>query len=79
MGTTVNIHEAKTHLSRLLAQAEAGEEVVIARDGEPVAMLVAIKRPAKKRELGFMRGKFSVPDDFFDPLTEEELRDWWGL
>lgn len=78
MGKIVNVHEAKTHLSRLLVQVEAGEEVIVARRGKPVAMLTAFK--PKKRELGFLRGKITIPDDgFFDPLTDEELRDWWGL
>jgi prevent-host-death family protein len=79
MTTTVNVHEAKTHLSRLLAQVEAGEEVVIARDGNPIAILTAFKKAGQKRQLGLMRGRFNLPDDFFDPLSEEELRDWWGL
>lgn len=74
---TVNVHEAKTHLSRLLAQVEAGEEVTIARNGKPVARLVPWKRPGK-RQFGAMKGKIKVDDSFFDPLPEEELRLWEG-
>ena len=76
--TTVNVHEAKTNLSRLLAQVEAGEEVTIARNGKPVARLVAIQ-PQGKRQPGILKGKIEIPDSFFfDPLPEEELRRWEG-
>ena len=75
--TVVNVHEAKTRLSRLLAQVEAGEEVVIARRGEPVARLVRCK-PKGKRQFGAMKGQVVVVDGFFDPLPEEELRAWEG-
>jgi len=70
----VNIHEAKTHLSRLLAQVEAGEEVVIARSGEPVAKLVAIEKNSKKRVLGQYRGEVIIADDFDDPVDPETWR-----
>ena len=73
----VNVHQAKTQLSRLLARVEAGEEVVIARRGEPVARLVACK-PRKKRRPNRLKGKIVIPDDFFDPLPEEELKAWEG-
>ena len=75
--TVVNVHEAKTRLSRLLAQVEAGEEVVIARRGEPVARLVRCK-PRGKRQFGAMEGRVVIDDSFFDPLPEEELRAWEG-
>ena len=74
---TVNVHEAKTHLSRLLAEVEAGEEVVIARNGNPVAKLVQIRKRAKP-EFGSMKGLIELDDSFFDPLPEEELRLWEG-
>jgi len=64
----VNIHEAKTHLSKLIAE---GEEVIIARYGEPVARLVPLRSPAAKRMPGSARGKFSVPPEFFEPLPDE--------
>ena len=74
---TVNVHEAKTHLSRLLAQVEAGEEVTIARNGKPVARLVAYK-PRGARRPGAFKGKVMIDDSFFDPLPEEELGLWEG-
>ena len=64
----VNVHEAKTHLSRLLAEVEHGEEVVIARAGKPVAKLVPVQAPAG-RQLGIDEGVFEVPDDFDAPAT----------
>ena len=73
----VNVHQAKTELSRLLARVEAGEEVVIARRGQPVARLVACKAPVK-RQPDVLKGKIVVPDTFFDPLPEEELAAWEG-
>ena len=74
---TVNVHEAKTNLSRLLAQVEAGEEVVIARNGKPVARLVRVQRRGK-RQFGSMKGRISIDDSFFEPLPEEELAAWEG-
>ena len=71
----VNVHQAKTQLSRLLAQVETGEEVVIARRGEPVARLVGCKLPGK-RQPDVLKGKVTVPDSFLDPLPEEELKAW---
>ena len=59
----VNIHEAKTQLSKLLQEVESGERIVIARDGEPVAMLVPYVAPPKRR-LGFARGEVKIADDF---------------
>ncbi len=71
----VNVHQAKTELSRLLAWVEAGEDVVIARRGEPVARLVACKARVK-RQPDILKGKLVVPDAFFDPLPEKELAAW---
>ena len=73
----VNVHRAKTELSRLLARVEAGEDVVIARRGEPVARLVACKARIK-RQPDVLKGKIVVPDSIFDPLPEEELAAWEG-
>jgi prevent-host-death family protein len=67
----VNIHEAKTQLSRLLAKVAIGEEVIIAKAGIPVAKLVPIVNKGKKRVLGSAKGEFVVPDDFNDPLPNE--------
>lgn len=72
-----NVHQAKTRLSQLLARAEAGEEVVIARRGEPVARLVPCK-PHSKRRFGAMKGRIQIDDSFFDALPEEELEAWEG-
>jgi prevent-host-death family protein len=75
--TEVNVHEAKTHLSRLLRRVAGGEEIVIARAGVPVARLVPVEeRP--KRIFGVDRGRFQVPEDFDAPLPEEILRSFEG-
>ncbi|MCY3707108.1 MAG: type II toxin-antitoxin system prevent-host-death family antitoxin [Gammaproteobacteria bacterium] len=73
----VNVHQAKTQLSRLLAQVEAGEEVVVARRGKPVARLVAFERRGERRP-DVLKGQVTIPDSFFDPLPEEELKSWEG-
>jgi len=67
----VNIHEAKTQLSRLIAKVEQGEEVVIARAGEPVAKLVRAEPPKRSRKLGAYAGKIWIADDFDAPLDPE--------
>ncbi len=74
---TVNVHEAKTNLSRLLVQVEAGEDIIIARSGTPVARLVRFQKPGK-RQFGSMKGLVKLDDSFFDPLPEEELAAWEG-
>ena len=71
----VNVHEAKTNLSRLLSQVEAGEDVVIARSGKPVARLVRFQLQGK-RQFGSWKGRVVLDDSFFDPLPEEELSAW---
>ena len=73
--TQVSIHEAKTHLSRLLRRVACGEEIVIARGNKPVARLVAIEA-SPVRELGRDRGLFVVPDDFDAPLPDEVIGDF---
>lgn len=70
----VNIHEAKTHLSRLLAKVKEGEEIVIARNGEPVAKIVPIERTGKKRILGQDAGRVWMSDDFDAPVDPETWR-----
>ncbi|HXZ41664.1 MAG TPA: type II toxin-antitoxin system Phd/YefM family antitoxin [Terriglobales bacterium] len=67
----VNVHEAKTHLSRLLERVLLGEEVIIAKAGKPVAKLVPVVSRPKKRILGSAKGEFTVPADFNDPLPKE--------
>ncbi len=73
MPTVVNIHEAKTHLSRLLARAAAGEEIVIAKAGEPMARLVPYLEDRPARRPGRLKGKISIAEDFDD--TPEWLID----
>ncbi len=70
----VNIHEAKTGLSKLVERVEAGEEIVIARAGTPVAKLVGLKPGRARRRLGLLDGRFKIPDDFNRPLPESLLR-----
>jgi prevent-host-death family protein len=71
---TVNIHEAKTQLSRYVDQAAAGEEILIARAGKPVARLVALAEPhAQPRTLGLGKGKFTLPA-YFPELHDEAIR-----
>jgi prevent-host-death family protein len=70
---TVNIHAAKTHLSRLVEAAAAGEEIIIAKAGKPLARLCPLPQPKKKRELGRLRGKLIIPDDFDAPLPDDVL------
>ncbi len=71
MSDVVNVHEAKTHLSKLLERVERGEEVVIARSGRPVARLVAVEKPRKRREPGSARGRIRMSEDFDASLPEE--------
>jgi len=66
----VNTHEAKTHLSRLLARVAAGEEVTIAKAGRPMARLVPARPPAGKRQAGMDRGLYEVPADFDAEVAE---------
>jgi prevent-host-death family protein len=70
---TVNIHAAKTHLSRLVEQAAAGEEIVIAKAGKPIARLCPLAEPKRKRVLGRLEGKLRIPEDFDAPLPDEIL------
>jgi len=70
---TINIHEAKTNFSKLLARVNSGEEIIIARSGKPCARLVPFKKE-KNRVPGIAKGK--VTDVFFEPLPEEELARW---
>jgi prevent-host-death family protein len=72
------IHEAKTHLSKLIAEVESGKEVVLYRDKEPVARLVGLRRTDKKRPpAGIITSKpVGYSDDCFTPMTDEELPEW---
>jgi prevent-host-death family protein len=70
----VNIHEAKTHLSRLVDAAARGESFIIARAGRPLVKVTALDPAEPKQRLGFYKGPFNVPDDF-DTMFEEEIRE----
>ena len=82
MGDPVTIHAAKTHLSALVARAEAGEEIVIARGDKPVAKLVPLRppepaeAPVKRRAFGCLRHLGSAGDEALDDWTEDELAEW---
>ncbi|MFM9940745.1 MAG: type II toxin-antitoxin system Phd/YefM family antitoxin [Hyphomicrobiaceae bacterium] len=73
---TYTVHQAKTNLSKLLAEAEAGEEVVIARDDKPVVRLTPITAKKPKRKFGAYKGQATITDAFFEPMGDAELRDW---
>jgi prevent-host-death family protein len=76
---TVTIHKAKTQLSKLIARAEAGEEIIIARGKEPVVRLEPLAGGKRRPRFGALKGKLNIPDSFFfDPLPEEELKLWEG-
>lgn len=73
MARQVNIHEAKTHFSRLLARVKAGEEVIIAKAGKPIARLVAVKEQPAQRVAGSAKGQVKIAPDFDAPLPEAVL------
>jgi prevent-host-death family protein len=73
----VNVHEAKTHLSRLIERAHQGEEIILAKAGKPYARLVPLESARPQRVPGLLKGLFSG-DGFLDPLPEEELKAWEG-
>lgn len=68
---TVNLYEAKTHLSQLVERAAAGEEIVIAKAGRPLARLVPVSRRTDRRPLGMLQGRVQVTEDFDAPLPED--------
>jgi prevent-host-death family protein len=72
------MHEAKTQLSRLIEEVEAGEEVIVARAGKPVAKLSPIRGKRRRRRLGLLDGKFKIPADFDAPLPDEVLAAFHG-
>lgn len=75
MATTINVHEAKTHFSKLLERAHGGEEIVLAKAGVPYARLVPLQEGKPRRQPGRLTGAV-ITDAFFDPLPEDELRLW---
>ena len=76
MPLTVNVHDAKTHFSRLLEQAHAGQEIVLAKAGKPYARLMPLAPSSGKRQPGRIAGW--IGDDFFEPLPAEEIDAWEG-
>jgi prevent-host-death family protein len=74
----INIHEAKTHLSRIVEEVAAGAEVIIAKAGKPMARLTPLAGVKRPKKLGLLKGKIKVPDDFNAPLPEEVLADFEG-
>jgi len=73
MANTVNIHEAKTHLSRLIDEVAAGAEIIIAKAGKPMARLSPISAPVREKHLGLLKGRIKVADDFNTPLDNDVL------
>jgi len=76
MSEVVNMHQAKTSLSRLVERALDGEEIIIARNGEPLVKLVPVPKERQQRVPGRYKGQIWVAPDCFDPMTEEELDLW---
>lgn len=75
---TYPMHFAKTHLSDLVARAEAGEEVVVARGKTPAVRLVPMRRSLPQRRRGRLKGLIAIGPEFFEPLPDDELRLWSG-
>lgn len=74
---TFTIHDAKTNLSKLVARAEAGEEIVLARGKDPVVKIVPVIARAKpQRKFGALKGKIKIGPEFFEPLPDDELKHW---
>ena len=78
MATVINIHQAKTHLSRIVDEVAAGREVIIAKAGRKVARLVPIEPKPRPKKLGRLKGKFRIPDDFNQPLDEQVIAAFEG-
>ncbi len=78
MSAVINIHEAKTHLSRIVEEVAAGKEVIIAKAGKPIARLVPLSGAPRPKKLGLLRGRIKVPDDFNAPLPREVLEEFEG-
>jgi prevent-host-death family protein len=80
MMRTINIHEAKTHLSRLVEEAAAGEAFIIAKAGRPIAKVVSLDAPAAGTicRIGFLDGHISIPDDF-DTMGQAEIERMFGV
>lgn len=75
---TVNIHEAKTHLSRLAEQVAGGEEIIVVKAGRPIMKLVPVAKSPKQRKLGMLKGKMRIAENFDAPLPDELLNAFEG-
>jgi prevent-host-death family protein len=78
MADIINIHEAKTHLSRIVDEVAAGSEVIIAKAGKPMARLMPLSGVPRAKKLGLLKGKIKVPDDFNAALSEDVIADFEG-
>jgi prevent-host-death family protein len=76
MATILNIHEAKTHLSKIIDEVAAGREVIIAKAGKPMARIVPLTNVVRPKKFGLLKGKIKVPDDFNKPLEDAELAEF---
>ncbi len=74
----INIHQAKTHLSRYVEEAAQGKEIIIAKAGKPVARIAPLVASKAKRKLGLLDKKARIPDDFNEPLPDEVLAEFLG-
>ena len=73
---TVNVHEAKTHFSRLLSRVESGEEIIIAKAGKPVARLIPVLEKVVRRSPGTAKGHITMTEDFLEPLPDDYLAEF---
>jgi len=78
MSSIINIHQAKTHLSRIVEEVAAGAEVIIAKAGKPMARLIPLTGVKRPKKLGLLKGKIKIPDDFNSPLPEDVLAEFEG-
>ena len=78
MSNIINIHEAKTHLSRIVDEVAAGAEVIIAKAGKPMARLTPLIGTRREKKLGLLKGKIKVSDDFNAPLSADVIADFEG-
>ena len=78
MSKSINIHEAKTHLSRIVDEVAAGKEFILAKAGRAMARIVPLEPKPRKKKFGVLKGRFTVPVDFNVPLTEDDLAGFEG-
>lgn len=78
MDPVINIHDAKTHLSKIVDEVAGGAKVIIAKAGKPMARLSPISAPIRPKKLGLLKGKIKIPDDFNAPLDQEMIAEFEG-